>query len=72
VREECLGHPLILGEAHLRRVLTAYVGHYNHARPHQGSRQRTPVPQEECTGCGPVSRRDVLGGLVHEYDREAA
>ena len=72
VREECLDHLLILGEGHLRRVLTAYVAHYNRARPHQGLGQQTPVPHDRQAGRGPVRRRDVLGGLLHEYDREAA
>ncbi len=72
VREECLDHLLILGEAHLRRVLTAYVAHYNRARPHQGLGQQTPVPEDRPAQRGPVRRREVLGGLLHEYYREAA
>jgi putative transposase len=72
VREECLDHLLILGEAHLRRVLATYVAHYNQARPHQGLGQQTPVPQDRPAQRGPVRRREVLGGLLHEYYREAA
>jgi len=72
VRAECLDHLLIAGEAHLRRVLAAYVAHYNRARPHQGLGQQTPVPYAPSARAGPVRRRDVLGGLIHEYDREAA
>ena len=72
VRRECLDHLLILSEAHLRRVLAAYVAHYNQARPHQGLDQRTPLPYDGQGRRGPVRRRDVLGGLLHEYDREAA
>ena len=33
---------LILGEAHLRAVLTEYQAHYNTARPHQGIAQHVP------------------------------
>ena len=62
VREECLDHLLILGEAHLHRVLTAYVAHYNGARPHQGLGQQTPAPHDRQGQRGPVRRRDVLGG----------
>ena len=43
VREECLDHLLIVGEAHLRRVLGEYGAYYNHARPHQGIDQQCPV-----------------------------
>ena len=72
VRAECLDHLLIVNEAHLRHVLADYVAHFNRARPHRGLGQQTPIPFARCAGCGPVRRRDVLGGLIHEYDREAA
>ena len=71
-REECLDHLLIVGETHLRRVLAAYTAHYNHERPHQGLGQQPPTPISRGTRHGPVRRRDVLGGLIHEYAREAA
>ena len=72
VRQECLDHLLILSEAHLRRVLDTYVAYYNAARPHQGLDQRTPVaPDRHCSG-GPIRRRDLLGGLLHDYCRDAA
>ncbi len=72
VRAECLDRLLIINEAHLRRILTDYVAHYNRARPHQGIGQRAPIPFDERSWHGLVRRRDVLGGLIHEYDREAA
>jgi transposase InsO family protein len=43
VRRECLDHLLILGEAHLRRVLRAYAAYFNDARPHQGIGQAIPA-----------------------------
>jgi transposase InsO family protein len=33
---------LILGEQHLRAVLTEYQAHYNTGRPHQSIAQRVP------------------------------
>jgi hypothetical protein len=42
LRRELLDRVLILGEAHLRAVLTEYRVHYNTARPHQGIAQRVP------------------------------
>ena len=72
VREECLDHLLVVNEAHLRHILAAYVTHHNRARPHQGLEQQTPVPSIPRACAGQVRRRDVLGGLIHEYDREAA
>jgi putative transposase len=42
LRRELLDHVLILGDGHLRAVLTEYQAHYNTARPHQGIAQRIP------------------------------
>ncbi len=72
VRRECLDHLLIVSEAHLWHGLTAYVAHYNEARPHQGLDQRIPVPGAGGSGEGPIRRHDRLGGLLREYGREAA
>ena len=63
---------LVVNEAHLRHVLAGYVAHYNRARPHRGLDQQTPIPHVPSEARGPVRCRDVLGGLIHEYDREAA
>jgi putative transposase len=74
VREECLDCIMIMNEGHLKRVLLEYVEYYNSARPHQGIGQQIPVrlalpglpPQ-----CGPtrgdIHKRDVLGGIIHDY-----
>ena len=42
LRRELLDRVLILGERHLRAVLTEYQAHYNMARPHQGIGQSVP------------------------------
>ena len=64
---------LVLGERHLHRVLTAYVDYYNHARPHQGIDQQCPVPLVRSTARdGPIERRDILSGVLHDYYRRAA
>ncbi len=72
VREECLDRLLIVNERHLERVLTEYVAYYNHARPHQGIGQQCPVVHERGPHHGPVHRRQVLGGIIHDYYRRAA
>jgi putative transposase len=72
VRQECLDHLLIIGEAHLRRVLAVYVSFYNQARPHQRLGQRTPVTSSSPVRHGPIRCRTLLGGLLRSYDREAA
>ena len=72
VREECLDHLLIINERHLKRVLTEYSRYYNFARPHQGIEQQIPQLANYQLGQGPVKRRDMLGGLLHDYYCEAA
>jgi transposase InsO family protein len=34
IRRECLDHIVVLGEAHLRRILAAYASYYNELRTH--------------------------------------
>ncbi len=72
VREECLDKVLILNQAHLRRVMRDYVEFFNTARPHQGLDQQIPIPQIDCQGNGSVHYRNVLGGIIHDYYRDAA
>jgi transposase InsO family protein len=75
VRAECLDWVLIFNQVHLRRVLSAYLAHYNSARPHRGLNLEVPGPvsggdHARAVGGG-IERVDVLGGLIHEY-RHAA
>ena len=78
LRRELLDRVLILGEAHLRTVLTGYQAHYNTARPHQGIAQRVPDDERDThpatvTGVGTrqIHRKPVLNGLINEYVRAA-
>jgi transposase InsO family protein len=75
-RAECLDWLLIVGRGHLERVLRVYVDHYNRHRPHRALGLQPPDPAVEPTLTGKdqpaqVHRRDLLGGLVHEYRRAA-
>jgi transposase InsO family protein len=75
VRRECLDWILVLGRRHLERILRLYTGHYNGRRPHRGLEHKTPVtrpdPAPWPAGGARVQRRDVLGGLIHEYELAA-
>ena len=51
---------LILGERHLRSVLTEYQLHYNTARPHQGIAQRVPDGERD-GGSSPLLASSVNG-----------
>ena len=76
VRRECLDHLLITGRRHLLRVLHSYVQHYNRHRPHRSLDLSAPEQSERQGMAEPpatkqIHRRDVLGGLIHEYERAA-
>jgi transposase InsO family protein len=69
-RRECLDHLLIVGPRHLGRVLAEFVEHYNGHRPHRALGLVAPEPRHSETkpaGLEQIVRRDVLGGLIHEY-----
>ena len=78
VRRECLDRLLILGHRQLEHVLRAYIRHFNQQRPHRALGLRPP---DGSSGTGPspkatvyplqVRRRDLLGGLIHEYEAAA-
>jgi transposase InsO family protein len=70
VRTDCLDRILILGRRHLEHVLRVYRQHYNEHRPHRALRlmppdDRDPAPLEATAR---LRRRDLLGGLIHEYE----
>ena len=73
IKEECLRQVIILGEAHLRRTLTAFMAHYHQERNHQGLDDRLIAP--ECLAPPGADRavqcRARLGGLLRYYHRAA-
>ena len=76
VRRVCLDRLLIVNRRHLERVLPAYIHHYNAHRPHRSLAQRPPTQAlpsatETVAALDRVRRRNVLGGLIHEYNAAA-
>ena len=72
LRREVLGRLLIVSEHHLREVLTEYLRPYNTARPHRALDQLAPAqahrrPPEINLAEHQIRRKQVLGGLTHEY-----
>jgi putative transposase len=76
-RAECTDRMLIAGERHARVVMAEYVKHYNTGRSHQGHGLALRAPDD-----GPnvtpfptpphqIRRRQLLGGLVNEYQPAA-
>ena len=72
IRQECLDHLLVVSRRHLDQVLAEYVRHYNEARPHRGLQLSQPIERPvTAIGGEAITRRDALGGIIHEYDRAA-
>jgi putative transposase len=77
VQAECLDWLLIVGRGHLEQVLRVYVEHYNVHRPHRALGLEPPDPPADLSVVrdgqpSRAHRRDLLGGLLHEYHRRAA
>src|ERR687894_2954662 len=68
VRRELLDQMLIVNRRHLTHVLTEYVAHFNHHRPHRALHQAAPLRPLPPAASPPdlrLRRRDRLGGLIH-------
>ena len=68
IRRECVDHMIVLGEAHLRRILRAYALYYNVIRTHWSLDKDAPVSRA-IQWKGIISSRPILGGLHHHYVR---
>ncbi len=68
IRRECLDHVIVLGEAHLRRVLQSYADYYNNVRTHRSLNKDAPISRP-VQRTGAISSRPILGGLHHHYAR---
>ena len=68
IRRECVDHVVVLGEAHLRRILTKYAAYYNELRTHRSLNKDAPIHRAiQHVGC--IISAPVLGGLHHHYCR---
>jgi transposase InsO family protein len=82
VRNECLDHVLVFGRRHLEQILRGYVAHFNAERPHRSLELAAPAGSPRARGSpsagiggspsADIGRRDVVGGLIHEYYAAAA
>jgi hypothetical protein len=46
IPRECLDHMIVLGERHLRRILTAYITYYHGARTHLAFAKDAPTDSD--------------------------
>jgi transposase InsO family protein len=73
IRRECLDHVVVIGERHLRGILSTYVDYYNGARTHLSLAKDAPEPRSvQPPRQGRVVELPRVGGLHHEYLRRAA
>jgi transposase InsO family protein len=73
LRREVFDRLVVVHEHHLRWLLIEYLRHYNSTRPHRALGQLAPA-QAETRPPEPINlaehqirRKQVLGGLIHEY-----
>jgi hypothetical protein len=59
---------VVLGEAHLRRILTKYAAYYNGLRIHRSLNEDAPI-HRAIQYVGDIVSVPVLGGLHHHYCR---
>jgi transposase InsO family protein len=68
IRRECVDHFIVLGEAHLRRILQTYARYYNVIRTHWSLDKDAPVSRP-VQRIGSIKSHAILGGLHHHYLR---
>src|SRR5947208_13205491 len=76
IRRECVDHVVVLGEAHLRRILTKYAAYYNELRTHRSLNKgrsdtsRHPVRGRHCICARPRrTSSPLLQNLIFGTDR---
>ena len=68
IRRECVDHFVVLGDAHLRRILRSYARYYNDIRTHRSLDKDAPVSRP-IQRIGFINSHAILGGLHHHYVR---
>src|ERR1700738_4449628 len=68
LRRGGVDHVIVLGEAHLRRILKNYAAYYNGVRTHRSLQKDAPVSRP-IQRSGAIISHAILGGLHHQYVR---
>ena len=73
IRRECLNHIVIFNEGSLPRILKSYFDYYLRSRTHlalsKDAPESRPIQPPEL---GSVIELSEVGGLHHQYERQAA
>jgi hypothetical protein len=73
IRRECLDHVIVLSEASLRCILTAYFVDYHNWRTHLSLDKDAPESRAiQPSQQGSVLEFPAVGVLHHHYERRAA
>jgi putative transposase len=73
IRRECLDRVIVLHERQLHQILGSYLKYYHEVRPHQSLAHDSPVPRPvQSPEHGVVMEMPLVGGLHHQYLRQAA
>ncbi len=73
IRRECVDHVVVLGERHLKYILSEYADYYNNTRTHLSREKDSPLRRKtQKKECGKIVLLKRVGGLHHEYVRMAA
>jgi putative transposase len=73
IRRECLDHVVVIGERHLREILSKYMDYYNRTRTHLSLTKDAPEHRTvQQPSHGRVVEVPRVGSLHHEYLRRAA
>ena len=68
LRRECTDHVIVLGKAHLRRIVEMYASYYNEARTHLSLAKDAPISRS-IERYGRITTEPMIGGLHHRYAR---
>lgn len=63
IRCKCSGYVIVLGEAHLRKILRAYADYYHGIRTHRSLNQDAPISRS-IQRVGFIAARPILGGFA--------
>jgi putative transposase len=73
IRRECLDRVIVINERHLRRLMVEYFDYYHRSRTHRSLGQEAPMEREiDPPERGKVVEFPMVGGLHHQYRRQAA
>ena len=66
IRRECVDHVIVLGEAHLRRILQSYARYYNEIRTYRSLNKDAPQSRA-VQRIGNIKSQPILGGLHQRF-----